>query len=758
MAEAGGVRQRARRRLPLPRLRLPHRRPLRLCIILGAIVALSALLWLLAPALVADPMPALRRQTPVRSYSDCRGNVVYQERTWDYQWRFPVPLTDISEPVIACILATEDANFYHHHGVDYPAILRAAWQNLSSGHVVSGASTISMQLASLVEPGRSRNLWRKLHQASAARKLERLYDKDSILCEYLNRIPFGGKLHGIEAAAQYYFGRPARELNWAEASLLCGLPQRPNAYRPDRHLPRARERQRLVLHLLQQRGVISPERAQKILHTDPLRLRDFTTPAPFVKEWPDRFQHYFALAKRQAPNEFDLRCPLDPEFEGLLHHALQAQQKRLPGVHDGAAVLLDSSSSAVLALVGTLDFHAPQTGQVNAATASRNAGSTLKPFIYAEAIDGGLLVDSTVLLDAPLRFADYSPGNYDGLFRGRVTALDALSSSLNTPAVRLLARLGVSRLEERLVSLGLMSQADRDGVGDHAHGLSMVLGTTGSSLLDLSNAYATLARGGAYRPYSFLQSTAAAPAQPEIPIFTPGTAAMINRMLRHRPLPGAAIAAAWKTGTANGHHDAWCIAYTPDFTLGVWFGNKDGRAAAVLSGANAAAPCAADIISALYRNRPPPRWPDHGELLKAITLCAASGLAATPACSKTVSGLHVTNVPLQRCQLCRQHNAPTDIRILSPAPGTYLCGPDGTATIPLRSSAPDALWFIDDLFVGAIPPDASRPFPPGRHSVLLMDSDANSSRSARISFTVRRPETQPATVDNGSQSGIGNQD
>lgn len=702
----------------------------------GALLAvISGILWLLAPSFVDDPMLVLEKQRPAKTYVDRYGKVIWQQPGWDYQWRYPVPLTEISAPVIQCILAAEDIDFYRHRGVSYRAIARAAWQNLFSGSVVSGASTITMQLAGLSMPGKKRTLSWKWRQAAAARKLEKHYGKDRILCEYLNRVLFGGKIHGIEAAAQFYFGLSARDLNWAEASLLCGLPQRPNAYRPDRYPARAKDRQRVVLHLLTRHGVISAQRAAAILHQEPLRFRDFTLPAPFEKNFPQRYRHYFELAQQEQPNALAYSCHLDTEYENLIHHALTTQRNQLPNVDDAAAVLLDSRSGAVLALVGTLDFAAGRDGQVNAAIATRSAGSTLKPFIYAEAIDGGIIVDNTVLLDAPLRYGDYSPGNYDGVHRGRVSATEALSLSLNTPAVRLLAKLGVPRMSERLHSLGLLDDTPRRP--DHAHGLSLVLGSAGHSLLNLTNAYAALARGGRFRPCSFLRQRSSSGSRDDRMIFTPGASTMVNRMLRQRPLSGAAVDTAWKTGTANGNHDAWCIAYTPDFTLGVWFGNKDGRPAAALSGANAAAPCAAAIIAALYRNHQPPEWPDIFASLCATALCAESGLAASVTCTDTRSGLQVAGVPLQRCTQCKQSEAPTPLlHILSPAPGTYLCGPDGHATIPLHSAESSCLWFIDDQFIGALPAGASRPFLPGRHSVLIID-EQDGCGSARVTFTVK---------------------
>lgn len=195
---------------------------------------IPAVFWYVAPYFTEDPMPRIMRQTPARIYYDCRGNRIYAERTYDCQWRFEIPLNELPPHVITTLLAVEDRKFYRHGGVNYMAGLRALFQNLAGGRIISGASTITMQLAAMAEPDRKRTLSRKFMQILRARKLERLYSKERILTEYINRIPFGGKIYGFEAAANYYFGLPASKLNLAEASLLCGLPQKPNRFRPDR--------------------------------------------------------------------------------------------------------------------------------------------------------------------------------------------------------------------------------------------------------------------------------------------------------------------------------------------------------------------------------------------------------------------------------------------------------------------------------------------------------------------------------------------
>lgn len=698
-----------------------------------SVLLLGLLFWWLGPWLVADPMPALSRQTPVRRYVDGHGRLLYLERTYDHQWRLPVPLSAMSKPVLQATLAAEDADFFLHAGVDYGAVLRAFRQNARHGRVVSGASTITMQLAGMAAPSRRRSWWGKVWQAFQARRLERHYSKERILAEYLNRVPFGGKLHGIEAAAWYYFGKPAAQLNVAEAALLCGLPQKPNALRPDRHVARARARQKLVLQMMERRGLLAGGEAERIYREEPLPLRDFRFPSRLAQLAECRDGMYFARAKAEAGDADEVICHLEPERDDLLYRTLREQAGRLPGVRDGAAVLLDSGSGAVLAMVGTLDFASNQAGQVNAAAAVRSAGSTLKPFVYAEAIDGGVLVEDSVLLDAPVRYGEYAPGNFDGRFRGRVSAGEALSLSLNTPAVRLLAVLGPERMAARFQSLHLWAKT-AVAADPAAHQLAMTLGTAGHSLLELTAAYAALARGGDYLP---ARCAAVVPAS-RVSVFTPGCCAMVSRMLRRLPLPLSSVDVAWKTGTSNGNRDAWCFAYTPEYTLGIWFGNKNGTPAAVLTGAGAAAPAAAVMMTALYRNRPLPAWPSTDAMFRNESLCADSGLTACVRCAEVRPGTVLRDVPLRACRGCQDGKA-AEVMIVSPTPGHYVAdSATQTVALALRAQPTGVLWYVNNRYVGELPDAARLTFAPGRHVLHAIDA-GNQEKSARLAFSVGLP-------------------
>ncbi|MFA6931638.1 MAG: penicillin-binding transpeptidase domain-containing protein, partial [Lentisphaeria bacterium] len=477
-----------------------------------------------------------------------------------------------------------------------------------------------------------------------------------------------------------------------------------------------------------------PGEAEKIFQSSPLPLRNFHFPSRLLQLAACRDGMYFAMANKESGSAFKVICHLDRELDALLFRTLQEQARHLPGVRDGAAILLDSGSGKVLAMVGTLDFASAQAGQVNAALAVRSAGSTLKPFLYAEAIDGGILVEDSILLDAPVRYGEYSPSNYDGRFHGRITAGEALSLSLNTPAVRLLAALKPKRLAERFTSLHLWT-SPAAAADSTRHQLAMTLGTAGHSLLGLTTAYATLARGGDFVPAQFSDSGQAA----RKPIFTPGCCAMLSQMLRRRPLPSSSLAVSWKTGTSNGNHDAWCFAYTPEFTVGIWFGNKDGAPAAVLTGAGAAAPAAAAIMSALYRNHPPPAWPPTDELFQVETLCADSGLSASASCQERCSGTVLRDIPLRQCPRCQKNKRGSALMILSPTPGQYIADTKTqTAMLALRAQPTDVLWYVNNRYIGPLTNTTRLPFAVGRHVLHAID-DKNQEQSASVKFSVTLP-------------------
>ena len=659
--------------------------------------------WLVAPWCVEDPLLELGRHTPVRVWCDRNGKTVWYERTYDGEWRFPVTLAEIPQKVREFTLNVEDARFFEHGGVDYRAVARAFLQNFGSGRVLSGASTISMQVAGLAYPKRGWRWARKFMQAARARKMEHLHTKDEILEAYFNHLPFGGKIVGIKSAADYYFGLKVDELTVAEASVLVGIPQAPNRFRPDRHPEAAAKRQRLVLDSQVRMGKMTQAQADRLFREERVRYRDFTIKTDWeeknaAREWGFLMKADCGLVRRSL-GEGGLRVVADAD---LCEEVRQILRRRIgDGVNDAAAVVMDVATGEMRGYVGTLDFDAKKGGQVDAVRAVRSAGSTLKPFIYLEALEGGLITPETILLDAPLRYGGYAPGNFDSTFHGEVTATEALSHSYNTPVVRLLAALGEARVTAAFERAGLCGTVKTNG-------LALALGSAGYRLADLTAAYRGLA----------LKAVATNGAS--------RTGVQLAAMLRTLPMPGAPeLPVAWKTGTSNNLKDAWCFAYTPDWVVGVWYGNKDGKASDRLVGVEIAAPAAGEIMSRLYWGCSPPEWPAFAE---------SDGLVGSRA-PRDRSGRAVgASLPCSAFRDVRRER----VMILSPAPQNYRLPPrQSTLTLDLQCSEKDVYWFWNGTGVGPATNGVSLQvaFPAGRHRVVAVPSAPDKSEVA-VSFTI----------------------
>jgi penicillin-binding protein 1C len=639
-------------------------------------------------------------------YTDRAGALLRVDLGADDQWQIRVPLTAMSPWLIYGVPAVEDRRFWSHHGVDWLAVARAARSNLTSGRIISGASTLSMQLARLAQPER-RSWSAKVRQVLRARDLESRHSKEWILEQVLNQAPYGGNLVGVEAAARAYFGKTSADLTLAEAALLIGLPQRPSAYRPDRYPERALARRHRVLECLASAGLISAERARA---TDALPLGVRSAPAGAPRPGlPQREPLFCAAVAAVCPTRGgSVVTTLDRQWQDIALSALRCQVQRLPDVRDGAAVIIDNATGAVRALIGTLEVQAPGNGWVNAACSPRSPGSALKPFIVAVAIEAGLVLPETLVADEPLTLPGYRPENFDGRYRGMVTVREALSRSLNTPAIRLLQAVGPDYAQAVLRRCGLRSLARRPAAGLD---LSLALGSGEVTLLELTGAYAGLARGGDFRPPCLLE--AAAVNSPAERVFRAGTAALLIEILASRPLPGAPrLPVAWKTGTSNGFRDAWCFALNREVTIGVWLGNKSGRAAESLVGVSAAAPVVADILTRLYAGAAPASLPAPAGT-EPVEVCRVSGLPAGHACEHTQMSLRVAGIPTRLCGRCPQSaavpgaapafsagDAAEPPRILLPRPGDYLAE-GGAVRLPFSAARREPLlWFVDGEFIG----------------------------------------------------------
>lgn len=574
-------------RLRLQRLR-PQRRSrwLRRLGIAALLLCCTALLLdRLFPLPLPDPdagstVVLARDGTPLRAFADADGI-----------WRYPVRLDQVSPLYLQALLTYEDRWFYRHPGVNPLALLRAAGQLLWHGRAVSGGSTLTMQVARILDP-QPRSALGKLRQLLRALQLEWHLSKDEILALYLNHAPFGGTIQGVEAASWAYLGKPAQRLSHAEAALLAVLPQAPSRLRPDRHAALAqRYRDKLLA------------RMQALARWDAATVSDAQRESVVARTLEPPLQAAL-LAERlrsATPAERSIRSSIDRELQAALEARVGNYLARLPERTSAALLLVDNSTLQVLAYVGSGAFGDVQRlGHVDMVRAPRSPGSTLKPFLYGLALDDGLIHSESLLVDAPQSFGDYRPGNFDLAFNGPVGAAEALRLSLNVPAVDLLDRVGPARFAARLANAGLQLQWPR-GAGPN---LSLILGGTGARLEDLVGAYAALNRDG------LAGTVRLRPEQPlvERRLLSAGAAWIVRSMLEANPRPGQqrntfdpgrSARLAWKTGTSYGFRDAWALGTTRRYTLGVWVGRPDGTPVPGQYGAITALPLLFQAVDSL---------------------------------------------------------------------------------------------------------------------------------------------------------------
>ena len=720
----------------------------RLVLIGGALALVPFLLTHVLIYAFDDEIEILREtQSPSVRFYDSEGRLMKYRRANDFGWRVPVKLEDVSPHFINALLAIEDRDFYKHGAVSYKSIARAAMGNVAHGRILSGASTITMQLAYLSKCGRRKNYIQKIEQIFKAYLLERKYTKDEILEEYINRINFGECFYGVEAASLFYFDKHASELTIEEAAVLAGIPQRPNKQNPKSDIGAAKRRQLMVLQAMEKYGFLETGEAA-FYYWKPLALRDYMQPSVFMRHSTLKYDMYLYEADFAESNQCggtDRHTFLNTDYHREIERVLNETLAQLHEPYlDAAAVLIDSRTNRLLAMVGTQDYKDSCDGWVNGAMSIRDAGSTMKPFIFAKAMEGGRVTEGTILKDAPVRFANYSPGNFNGRFYGNVSVAEALSLSLNTPVVRLLSQLGVENTYSYLAEFGLVqpvafgqdARKNRRQFLEEYYGLSMALGTTGTTLYQLTRAYNAFANGGIYTSPIMNMKPGCVPVTTRR-LCTEGTACMISSILRRRQLPGCVLDVAWKTGTSNGYRDAWCIAYTPDFTLGVWFGDKyssDGYKELV--GVKLAAPAAGRIFSALYATHEPPVWPVKTQLLDKSSLCKHTGLRPGPHCTETIQGYVLKEFALARCESCQEKPKPKSIQILSPRSTVYLSQDGQGVELPIHADSTDATWFVDNRYVGTFDQEERMRFAPGRHHVIAI-SPNGSAESSSVSFTVK---------------------
>jgi penicillin-binding protein 1C len=521
---------------------------------------------------------------------DREGRLLRAYATSEGRWRLPATAAEVDPRFFDVLFAYEDKRFRIHHGVDPLALMRAAFQLVSTGTIESGGSTLTMQVARLLEPRSSRTFAAKLRQIVRAIEIERVLSKDQVLSLYLELAPYGGNIEGIRAASLAYFGKEPRKLSLGEAALLVALPQSPELRRPDRSPDAARAARDRVLDRFAATGIV-PADEIALARIEPVPSGRYAMPmlAPHAGD--------HAVAK--SPELREHRLSIDAAMQKNLEQLARERERALAvtlGPDVSLAILaVDNESGQILARVGSPDyFDTRRAGQIDMTQALRSPGSTLKPFIYGLGFEDGFIHPETLIDDRPVSYNGYAPKDFDSTFQGTVTVRRALQQSLNAPAVGVLDAVGASRLTARIAQAGgsLVLPAGE------APGLAIGLGGVGVNLSDLVMLYAGLARLGTTMPLS--EQTTASVVQARR-LMEPVAAWYVGNILLGSPPPenGAAGRIAYKTGTSYGYRDAWSIGFDGKHTIGVWVGRPDGAPVPGLVGRQAAAPILFDAFARL---------------------------------------------------------------------------------------------------------------------------------------------------------------
>jgi len=533
---------------------------------------------------------------------DRDGRLLRAYATSEGRWRLPARIADVDPKLFDLLLAYEDKRFREHRGVDPLALMRAGLQLAGSGRIRSGGSTLTMQVARLLEPRSGRTIVAKLRQMVRAVEIERTLTKDRILSLYLDLAPYGGNIEGTRAAALSYFGKEPRRLSLGEAALLVALPQSPELRRPDRFAAAARAARDRVLDRYAASGKVP---ADEIALAKMEPVPDGRRPMPLLAP------HAADRAIAEAAPGSEVKLTLDAELQKNLEELARERARTLAATLGPdislAMLVVDNASGEVRARIGSPDyFGARRAGQVDMTQALRSPGSTLKPFIYGLGFEDGFIHPETLIDDRPTRYGGYAPQNFDFTFQGTVTVRKALQLSLNLPALAVLDQVGASRFTARLAQTGAALVLP-DG---EAPGLAIGLGGVGIKLSDLAMLYAGIARLGTVLP---LREHLPAQGGEGARLMTPVAAWYVSHVLLGTPPPDNAAGGrvAFKTGTSYGYRDAWSLGFDGKYTVGVWVGRPDGAPVPGLIGRTAAAPILFDAFARLPTPPLPlPRAPD----------------------------------------------------------------------------------------------------------------------------------------------------
>lgn len=698
-------------------------------------------IWIIAAALFVAWLLCLPRDLfKGVSYStvveSAEGELLGARIAADQQWRFP-PCDTVPERFAKALVQFEDRRFRWHPGVDPAALGRALVDNVRSGHVVSGGSTLTMQVIRLSRQ-KERTLWQKMIEAVLATRLELRYSKRRILALYASHAPFGGNVVGLEAASWRYFGRPAAELSWAESATLAVLPNAPASI----HMGRSRDellakRNRLLLRL-KEHGDLSADDYEAAIQ-EPLPDAPLTLPS-----WAS---HYVEGCPKGVRTRSSLRLSLQRAVEEAVNR--RSDELAREGIADMAAVVIDNLSGEVVAYVGNASPYRERTGvSVDIALAPRSTGSILKPFLYKAALEEGVILPRTLLPDIPVNLSGFAPQNFDRQFYGAVPADEALARSLNVPSVFLLRQYGVPKFHALLRSAGLSTLTQTP---EH-YGLSLILGGAECKLAEITAAYSALATENGLAQWYTMDALKEVNRPDELDW----------RLIR------SVRKAAWKTGTSYGFRDAWAVGMTPRWTIGVWAGNADGHGVPGLTGARTAGPTLFDILNLLPEDK---EWFCHSERSEEsvwTSVCHDSGMLAGPDCPGEDLLIPAAGLDSEPCPYHRTGEfvlppvmewyyrpyhpeytgamarpASTAVQFIYPQSGAVLSIPRQLSGekegIVFRAAhhRPDATlwWHMDNTYIGEtrFQHELRLTPAPGKHTLTVVDDEGN---TAFVRFTI----------------------
>ena len=618
--------------------------------------------------------------------NDDTGQLLSAKIAEDGQWRFP-DLDSVPKALEACILYFEDEYFYTHPGVNPVSLSRAIGQNISSGKKVSGGSTITMQVLRLSRRNPPRTYWEKVKEMYLAIRMEFSYSKAEILKLYASHAPYGGNVVGAEAAAWRYFNRPLHDLSWAEYATLAVLPNAPSLIRPGKNSKILKaKRDRLLKKLLLNEVIDSTTYSLSLLENLPEKPSNL----------PSNASHLLEYISKNGGSGHRNQSTIDGDLQKRVTESLNTYVKHLQdnSINNASAMIVDLETGDVKAYVANANFKGANASYVDLIQSRRSSGSILKPFLYASAVEDGLIHPTTLLRDVPVSINGFSPSNFDKKYEGIVRAENALARSLNIPATNLLKDFGMVRFYEQLHELGFTT-IDRSADN---YGLTLILGGAEVSLWDVAKVYANQARklNSFYKKENTIRTGLRLLKSAELPntstTYDCGSWWLISKALQEVQRPGieggwkkysSSQKIAWKTGTSFGFRDAWAVGYDAKYLVAIWVGNAQGEGRPDLTGASTAAPLMFDLFQYL----PDQEWFQKPETdLKFITLCETSGLAPTPYCPTIeVDAAQNSRIP----SLCKYHEI---VHLNTELQRVYKgCVSD--------SEIKDSIWFVLDPVV-----------------------------------------------------------